>query len=304
MNEDADFRRWLEIMSARAVNLGKSHPIYGKYHGRKVWFWRDGTTMVFQLDDDGCVTTPVNDPANVKPVGMSRTEHLRWYWTEGPGLLRLTKLPPWRQKVILEDILKPSERHAMTKPKLSRAEVVQQQLKALQAELAHLNRFPEDNFANGTVLQVVKTYRRPLPAGTIGQTGMPYYNPDSPTYEENSYTYVLLKANGQWWCTGQNGHQINGASWDKVIEFVDDDELIDVRTGFSVMNDTMRPMPEGYIARDADTIGDEATAKAPTLVDVLGEEKAAKVEEFLANPATGTPGHMIPRPARRKEQES
>lgn len=126
----------------------------------------------------------------------------------------------------------------MTERKLPRIEVVKQQLRELQAELAHFARFPEDNFANGTVLQVVKTYKRPIPLTQVVPGMRVTWDPNTTeSYVDQKYTYVLLKANDQWWCTGQNGHQINGASWDKVIEFVGDDELFDVRTGLSVMTD-------------------------------------------------------------------
>lgn len=141
----------------------------------------------------------------------------------------------------------------------TRKAVIKQELARLQAELAHLNRFPEDDFANDTVLQVVKTYRRPVPQQS--PTGRTVFDPNSSVFAEQQYTYVLLKANGVWWCTGENGHQINGASWEKVIEFVGDDDLVDVRTGLSVMTDA--------------------------LVDYIGENNAAQVDEFLSNPSTG-----------------
>lgn len=158
----------------------------------------------------------------------------------------------------LQDALKESESQ-VTKPKLSRAAVVQAQLKALQAEAAHLARFPEDNFPNRTVLMLVKTFKRPIPA----RDDQGRFTWEKGETFDQEYTYVLLKAAGRWWMTGQNGHQINGADWDKVIEFTGDDELIDVRTGLSVMTD------------------------AETLADRIGEEAAAKVDEFLADPSIG-----------------
>jgi hypothetical protein len=255
MNDDIEFTRWLKIMSARAVNLNRSRPIFSKHRAtnRKVWFWRDGTTMIFQLDDAGYIVA--EDRMRDVEIAL-------------------------HGRII-------SEEQEVTSQKLSRAEVVRQQLKALQAEMAHLARFPEDNFADGTVLQVVKTYKRTVPvrSGVIDSRGKFTWDPNSGETVDQVYVYVLLKANGQWWCTGENGHQINGASWDKVIEFVDGDELIDVRTGRSVMTDAQDPdvmyadpSVAGWIAPKRD---DE------TVADHIGVEAAAKVDAFLDDPGVG-----------------
>lgn len=182
--------------------------------------------------------------------------------------------------IMKRDQVTPSERHAMTTSKLSRAEVVQQQLRALQAEMAHLARFPEDNFPEHTVLMTQKTIKRPVPARR--PDGAFTYDPYNGETWDKAYTYVLLKANGQWWMTGTNGHGINGASWDKVIDFVDGDDLIDVRTGLSVMLDSDDANPK-LNDRDA-------------LADRIGEAEAAKVVKFLEDPSTGVTG--LERPTR------
>lgn len=239
-----DFNRWLETMRRQVANLAKDSqvkwPIYGKHRKtrRKVYFWPNGETMTFTLDEHGCVT--------------------------GDDIEREKAL------------VKPSERHAMTTSKLSRAEVVKAQLKALQAEMAALARFPEDNFPEHTVLMTQKTIKRAWP--TRRPDGVGYtWDPNTGETVDQVYTYVLLKVNGQWWMTGQNSHQINGASWDKVIDFVDGDELIDVRTGLSVMTD------------------------AETIADHIGEEAAAKVDEFLKDPSTGS--FLSPRIAERPTRD-
>ena len=140
-----------------------------------------------------------------------------------------------------------------------RKAVIIGEIKRLQAELAHLNRFPDDNFENGTVLQVVKTYKRALPKPRSTEE-LWNFDPNAPTFDEVEYTYVLLKANDAWWCTGTNGHQINGVSWEKVIEFVGDDELIDVRTGRSIMTDAVHEEVNGDAA--------DGAGEAPKSVDV------------------------------------
>jgi hypothetical protein len=167
----------------------------------------------------------------------------------------------------------PSERHEMTKPKLSRAEVIQQQLKALQAEAAHLARFPEDNFPEHTVLMTWKTYTKEVPT-----QGAPLANPGVYQWvtekRDFTYPYVLLKANDQWWMTGQNGHQINGASWDKVIDFVDKDDMIDVRTGKSIMLDSDDANPK---LNDRDALADvvdEATLAAQAKSKPIYDDRA------------------------------
>lgn len=123
----------------------------------------------------------------------------------------------------------------VTKSARSRKETALARVKELEKELAFLARFPDDDFPEHTVLMTWKTYEKEIP---ISKTRDLHANIQWVTEkQEFTYTYVLLKANGQWWMTGQNGHAINGASWDKVIEFVDEDDVIDVRTGKSIMLD-------------------------------------------------------------------
>jgi hypothetical protein len=166
-----------------------------------------------------------------------------------------------QRAAVMSTTTTPKERHEMTKPKLSRAEVIRQQLKALQEEAAHLARFPEDNFPEHTVLMTWKTYAKDVQLPYDSSTGYGC----APVEKRNfTYTYVLLKANGQWWMTGQNGHQINGASWDKVIDFVDKDDMIDVRTSKSIMLDSDDVKPK---LNDRDTLADaveKVAAKADT----------------------------------------
>jgi hypothetical protein len=197
---------------------------------------------------------------------QSNHDLIRWYWSEGPGKAELLTWQPGQPPLVVsgaklratrrqagmltpaqwqafkeaafKSTITPSERHAMTRQKLSRVEVVRQQLQALQAEMAFLARFPEDNFPEHTVLMTWKTFTKelPVPGQVVWVTEK----------KDFTYTYVLLKANGQWWMTGQNGHQINGASWDKVIEFVNEDDVIDVRTGLSIMTDAPQAKPVKY----------------------------------------------------------
>lgn len=110
----------------------------------------------------------------------------------------------------------------------TRAQIARQRIRELEQELAFLSQFPEDNFPEHTVLLTQRTYTVSVP-GTVTHNAY---------QEERIYTYVLLKTAGQWWMTGTNGHGINGASWDKVIEFIGEERepfLYDVRTGKSVL---------------------------------------------------------------------
>ena len=219
---------------------------------------------------------------------------LRWYWTEGPGKFDLLNRRPgdpplvasgrqiheamqrtmtqaeWRKfkegvvtklyggktpdgytpALVKITPLKEKEQK-VAQSNRSRKEVALARLKELEKELAFLARFPEDSFPEHTVLMTWKTYTKEVPTQRALNGAWMCEKQDF------TYTYVLLKANGQWWMTGQNGHQINGASWDKVIEFVDEDDMIDVRTGKSIMLDaTQEPVktdPVDVVAAKADT---------------------------------------------------
>jgi hypothetical protein len=199
------------------------------------WYWRDGPGKQDLLNwkpGDPPLTATGRQLRDAAQRVMTQAEWRKFkegvfarIYGGGPDAIKLFKQRTSR--------ITPSERHAMTKPKMSRAEVIRQQLKALQAEAAHLARFPEDNFPEHTVLMTWKTYTKDIPTQrTLNGAWMT-------EKQDFTYTYVLLKANGQWWMTGQNGHQINGAAWDKVIDFVDEDDMIDVRTGKSVMLDSI-----------------------------------------------------------------
>lgn len=156
----------------------------------------------------------------------------------------------------------PSERIKMTQSSRSRKEIALARVRELEKELAFLARFPDDNFPEHTVLMTWKTYSKdvPVPHDELRQYGIQGWAIEK---QDVTYTYVLLKAGGQWWATGTNGHGINGASWDRVIEFIDEDDLIDVRTGRSVMLDSDDVNPK---LNDRDALAD-AVETAATKAD-------------------------------------
>lgn len=141
-------------------------------------------------------------------------------------------IPAWYGVDILHGNIEQGTKE-VTKSARSRKETALARVKELEKELAFLARFPDDDFPEHTVLMTWKTYTKDVPH-VIGDPNVRHWQVEK---QEFTYTYVLLKANGQWWATGTNGHGINGASWDKVIEFVDEDDVIDVRTGKSIMLD-------------------------------------------------------------------
>ena len=89
----------------------------------------------------------------------------------------------------------------------SRKEIVASQLKALQAEMARYDRFPDEP-GDGTVWSFVKKFRDP-----------------NDITEMRDYTYLTLRAGNRWYMTGQNKHAMVGISYDNLIEFIGDAEV-------------------------------------------------------------------------------
>lgn len=88
----------------------------------------------------------------------------------------------------------------------SRKDVIASQLKALQAEMAKYDRFPDEP-GDGTVWSFVKTLPHP-------RTKEPY-----------DYTYLTLHVGDRWYLTGQNHHAMIGIKYDGLIEFIGDAEV-------------------------------------------------------------------------------
>lgn len=141
---------------------------------------------------------------------------------------------------------------------MSRLSDIQARMRELEKEAARYARFPKtDEWPAGTVI----TYNWNVPTGA------------------EVYTYAVLKAgNGDWYWTGaQRGGNQTGmrGNYDVLVENLADDNVSDIRVA----------TPE-----DFDPL-------FPELTDLMSEEDAAKVEEFLASPETGV---KADRPARRE----
>lgn len=77
----------------------------------------------------------------------------------------------------------------------SRKAVIEARIAALEAEAAELERYGEDDYADGTVLTFKTNF-----GSEFGPT----------------YSYAALKANGWWYLTGQ---EISGHTWDWLVSF-------------------------------------------------------------------------------------
>lgn len=78
----------------------------------------------------------------------------------------------------------------------SRKQVIEQRIAALEAEAVELERFGEDNYAEGTVL-IFKT--------------------DFGKASGTTYTYAAVKVVGRWFLTGARSMQ--GVTWDELVDF-------------------------------------------------------------------------------------
>lgn len=85
----------------------------------------------------------------------------------------------------------------------ARERVLLKQLTDVEIERARIAAFPIDNFEDGNVISFEKSY-----GSTTGKI----------------YTYIALKANGRWWCSGSK-RLIHAASWETLCEFMDHNEF-------------------------------------------------------------------------------
>lgn len=77
---------------------------------------------------------------------------------------------------------------------MSRKSVIEDRMKALEQELAQLDRWGEDNYKNGTVIR----FKVQFQVGGVW------------------YTYVATKVKGRWFITG---NRMSYLTWDALVEF-------------------------------------------------------------------------------------
>jgi hypothetical protein len=111
--------------------------------------------------------------------------------------------------------------------RVERIEIIEKKVKELEAELARLKRFPDgDALPDGTVWSFIKEYR-------YDRHNRVYLGSDG-VATMREFTYVALKADGLWWVTGQNKHSLNGASYEKLVEFIGKSEVFSWTKGDKV----------------------------------------------------------------------
>lgn len=103
-----------------------------------------------------------------------------------------------REKVTIElcqvppgtfDKLCESEERIVT----GRVEDIRASLRRLERELAELERFPEDTFAEGTIIRFEIWYTPHSTVAAVNHCGV-----------SERFTYAALKAGNQWWVTGRH----------------------------------------------------------------------------------------------------
>lgn len=132
---------------------------------------------------------------------------------------------------------------------MSRLSDIEARLRELEKEAARYQRFSKTD---------------PWPVGTV----ITYNWSPMPNDAAEVYMYAVLKAaNGEWYWTGaaRNRGSMHGG-YDMLVEHLASDNVSDIAVA---LPDDFKPLfPE-------------------SVADVIGEEAAAKVDEFLANPETG-----------------
>lgn len=108
---------------------------------------------------------------------------------------------------------------------MRRRDVIISELNRLQEELARWDKFPEDTWADGKVLKIVRVF------GIDWEDAI-----DSDSYVK--YTYVAVKAEGRWHLTGGNPATPQNKKWDDIVMWLGSHcgQIIDVATGEVLFN--------------------------------------------------------------------
>lgn len=97
---------------------------------------------------------------------------------------------------------------------MNRRETIKARIRELEEELAKLDRFPKDTFANGTIIKFDKLF----------DISWEQYDRCEQAERESItvYTYAAIKANGYWYCSGQPNRAPQRVHWDALIEWMGD----------------------------------------------------------------------------------
>jgi len=82
---------------------------------------------------------------------------------------------------------------------VSRKTVLRKRLAAMEEELANLERFPKDTFADRSVIRFDKGFEN----------------------TDKQYAYAAIKANDRWYLTGSTA-PLQGMSWDELVSWMSD----------------------------------------------------------------------------------
>lgn len=97
---------------------------------------------------------------------------------------------------------------------MNRRETIKARMRQLEEELAKIDRFPQDTFANGTVIKFDKLF----------DISWEQYDRCEQAERDSItvYTYAAIKANGYWYCSGQPNRSPQRVHWDALIEWMGD----------------------------------------------------------------------------------
>jgi hypothetical protein len=155
--------------------------------------------------------------------------------------------------------------------KMNRLEVIEREMKRLQRERAILARFPKDDFAEGTVIKFEKVFGS--------------WDDLKDNDQIIKYTYVGVKINGHWYCSGSMGHQSPQAyKWADLTEWMGDgvDKVYLMTEGRLIVGEEdIAPAAEeesgtvGFFAEGPDDIEDKpAGTYMPTLKSIVDNPQA------------------------------
>lgn len=90
---------------------------------------------------------------------------------------------------------------------MERIDVLKSQLRQLQEEMAILERFPKDNFDDGTIISFERVFRRRWEDVK-----------DNPNVVKHHY--AAIKTNGYWYVTGRHNEAPQGGTWGQLTEWM------------------------------------------------------------------------------------
>lgn len=97
-------------------------------------------------------------------------------------------------------------RRARREVRNSRRDVIAGRLRQLEAELADISRWGEDDWPDGTVWMVEASYQG----------------------SETVYQFAVIKVVGRWWITGPRQHRIDGRRWDDIVAWLNEFKAVTV----------------------------------------------------------------------------